>query len=130
MNIFVDDIISKQSSMIVCKFREARVRCSWRFSCVDRGLVHGAHCPWRHGCSLEPVTWMQSELNRMRTKSKLHYKSTPAASCSFCAKWIKNDMHQHVAMFHRAPQGGVPCYVLYGFSMGLLYAITKNLTLL
>ena len=30
----------------------------------------------------------------------------------------------------RAPQGGVPCYMLYGFSMGLLYAITKLLTLL
>ena len=26
--------------------------------------------------------------------------------------------------------GGVPCYMLYGFSMGLLYAITKILTLL
>ena len=31
---------------------------------------------------------------------------------------------------NRAPQGGVPCYMLYGFSMGLLYAITKILTLL
>ena len=30
----------------------------------------------------------------------------------------------------RAPKGEVPCYMLYGFSMGLLYAIAKHLTLL
>ena len=49
---------------------------------------------------MDSLTWMQSELDRMRTKSKLRYKSTPVASCSFCGKLIKNDMHQHVAMFH------------------------------
>ena len=46
------------------------------------------------------LTWMQSELDSMRTRSKLCCKSTPATSCTFCGKWIKNDMHRHVAMFH------------------------------
>ena len=49
---------------------------------------------------IESLTWMQSELGRMRTKSKHRYKSTPVTGCSFCGKWIKNDMHRHVAMFH------------------------------
>ena len=49
---------------------------------------------------MESLIWMQCELDCMNTKSKLRYKSTPAASCSFCGKWIKNDMHRHVAMFH------------------------------
>ena len=36
-------------------------------------------------------------------------------------------LNRHIHSTNRAPQGGggVPCYMLYGFSMGLLYAITK-----
>ena len=50
--------------------------------------------------SWKVLTWMQSELDRMQTQSKRRYKSTPAVKCSFCGKWIKNDMHRHVVMFH------------------------------
>ena len=49
---------------------------------------------------MDGLPWMQSEFDCMCAKSKLRYKSTPTASCSFCGKWIKNDMHQHVAKFH------------------------------
>ena len=49
---------------------------------------------------MESLTWMQSELDCMRTKSKRRYKSTPATGSSFCGKWINNDMHRHLAMFH------------------------------
>ena len=35
---------------------------------------------------MESLTWMQSELDHMWTKSKRRYKSTPAIGCSFCGK--------------------------------------------
>ena len=48
----------------------------------------------------QSLTWMQTELDRLRTESKQCYQASSAAACSYCGKWIKFDMHRHVSTFH------------------------------
>ena len=57
------------------------------------------HRPWPVTV-LRHMVCLQQDLDTMRTEANKHFRNTRPGDCSYCGKWIKCDMHRHVATYH------------------------------
>ena len=49
---------------------------------------------------VQSMTWLQNELDVMRSAAKKCYRHSRPGDCSYCGKWIKCDMYRHVSTSH------------------------------
>ena len=45
---------------------------------------------------VQSLTWLQNELDDMRTAAKQRYRNSRAGDCSYCGIWIKCDMYDTI----------------------------------
>ena len=49
---------------------------------------------------LQHMVWLQQDLDTMRAEARKRFRNARPGKCSECHKWIKCDMHRHVATYH------------------------------
>ena len=50
--------------------------------------------------AIQSMTWMQSDLDDMRSVVKKRYRHPRPGACTYCGKCIKCNMYRHVSTFH------------------------------
>ena len=68
--------------------------------------------------AIQSMTWMQSDLDDLRSAAKKRYKHSRPGPCTYCKKHITCDMYRHVLTFHLALPG-VVVHCVEGYATGL-----------